>query len=122
MVFTISDGVTVEVSEDSLLAEVLGVLEYAKAHIKALESDGFETKDGYNWTILADLVDKTWDTEFHELVYDMYNRVHIAEDIAYREYAEKDFLEYASHKGEDDFDWDFYSDWHKDIYGFRPRN
>lgn len=31
------------------------------------------------------------------------------------------FDEYRSHMGEPDFDWDFYSDWHKDMYGFRPR-
>ena len=31
------------------------------------------------------------------------------------------FLEYQSHMGEPDFDWDFYSDWHKDMYGVRPR-
>ena len=30
------------------------------------------------------------------------------------------FLEYKSHMGEPNFDWDFYSDWHKDMYGFRP--
>lgn len=30
------------------------------------------------------------------------------------------FLEYKSHMNEPDFDWDFYSDWHKDMYGFRP--
>ena len=30
------------------------------------------------------------------------------------------FHEYQSHMGEPDFDWDFYSDWHKDMYGFRP--
>ena len=31
------------------------------------------------------------------------------------------FLEYQSHMGELDFDWSFYSDWHKDMYGVRPR-
>ena len=31
------------------------------------------------------------------------------------------FQEYQSHMGEPDFDWDFYSDWHKDMYGYRPR-
>lgn len=31
------------------------------------------------------------------------------------------FNEYRSHMGEPDFNWDFYSDWHKDMYGFRPR-
>ena len=30
------------------------------------------------------------------------------------------FIEYKSHMNEPDFDWDFYSDWHKDMYGFRP--
>ena len=30
------------------------------------------------------------------------------------------FDEYRSHMDEPDFDWDFYSDWHKDMYGFRP--
>ena len=41
---------------------------------------------------------------------------------AYRDYAEADFLEYASHKNEPDFNWDYYSDWHKDLYGFRPHH
>ena len=31
------------------------------------------------------------------------------------------FHEYEKHMGEPNFDWDFYSDWHKDMYGFRPR-
>ena len=31
------------------------------------------------------------------------------------------FHEYESHMDEPNFDWDFYSDWHKDMYGFRPR-
>ena len=31
------------------------------------------------------------------------------------------FREFESHKNEPDFDWDFYSDWHKDLFGYRPR-
>lgn len=31
-----------------------------------------------------------------------------------------DFREYCTHKDEPDFDWSFYSDWHKDLFGFRP--
>jgi len=30
------------------------------------------------------------------------------------------FHEYESHMNEPNFDWDFYSNWHKDMYGFRP--
>lgn len=119
--FEISNDVIVEVSKDNPLAEILAVLDSAKAHIEHLRTHNYEDRDGYDWHILSDLVDATWDTEWHEIVYDMYTRVNAEEDIAYREYAEADFLEYASHKGEADFDWDFYSDWHKDIYGFRPR-
>lgn len=31
------------------------------------------------------------------------------------------FLEYEKKMDQPDFDWGFYSDWHKDMYGFRPR-
>ena len=31
------------------------------------------------------------------------------------------FKAYEKRMNEPDFDWDFYSDWHKDMYGFRPR-
>ena len=31
------------------------------------------------------------------------------------------FKAYEARMGEPDFDWGFYSDWHKDMYGFRPR-
>lgn len=59
--------------------------------------------------------------DFADMIKAMYWELNAIENRAYREYAEKDFLEYASHKGEPDFDWDYYSDWHKDLYGFRPR-
>lgn len=58
--------------------------------------------------------------DFTDMIKNMYWELNEVEDRAYRQYAENDFLEYASHKGEADFDWDFYSDWHKDLYGFRP--
>ena len=31
------------------------------------------------------------------------------------------FRVYEQSKGRPDFDWNFYSDWHKDLFGFRPR-
>ena len=60
--------------------------------------------------------------QYEEIIKDMYWELHDVEKEAYRQYAEKDFLEYASHKNEPDFDWDYYSDWHKDLYGFRPHH
>ena len=53
--------------------------------------------------------------------YELYNEMNIVEHYKYKERYEAEFLEYASHKDEPDFDWGFYSDWHKDIYGYRPR-
>lgn len=35
--------------------------------------------------------------------------------------SERELHEYAKHMNEPDFDWGYYSDWHKDVYGFRPR-
>ena len=58
--------------------------------------------------------------DFADIIKAMYWELVDVEDDAYRQYAEKDFLEYASHMNEPDFDWSFYSDWHKDIYGYRP--
>lgn len=35
---------------------------------------------------------------------------------------EEELLEYYNtYYGTDKFNWDYYSDWHKDVYGFRPR-
>lgn len=39
----------------------------------------------------------------------------------YFEHSIDDFREYCTHMDEPDFDWDFYSDWHKDLFGHRPR-
>lgn len=46
------------------------------------------------------------------------------EGIIDEEYYERNieaFREFESHMGEPDFDWGTYSDWHKDMFGFRPR-
>lgn len=123
--FEITQDVFVEVSEGSVAYEVVKVLEMAKAHIAWVNTHSFEERDSYNWHVLSDLLDKTYYVEeykdFYNVVDKAYWDVQRAEDKQYRDYAEADFLEYASHKGEADFDWDYYSDWHKDLYGFRPR-
>lgn len=54
--------------------------------------------------------------------YDLYNLVNLVADDEYRDENMNAFREYESHKNEPDFDWDFYSDWHKDMFGFRPRS
>lgn len=46
--------------------------------------------------------------------------LHEVEDEEYYEENIEKFREYESHMNEPDFDWDFYSDWHKDMFGYRP--
>lgn len=48
--------------------------------------------------------------------YSLLDEVHYYDNIE----SEREFHEYAKHMNEPDFDWNYYSDWHKDIYGFRP--
>ena len=52
--------------------------------------------------------------EFDSDEWDMWYGVYLMID-------EAELFEYAKKKNEPDFDWDFYSDWYKDVYGFRPR-
>ena len=127
MKFEISDGWTME-TNDPVLIEVLTVIEHVKAVIKAYNELPYEEvleATNYDWHELANLMDAVNYDDEYEMYYDLvrnyYWLEHSVSSEAYRQYAEADFLEYASHKNEPDFDWDFYSDWHKDIYGFRPR-
>lgn len=62
------------------------------------------------------------DINLWDVAYATYSNLwHIEDDEYYEENIEA-FREYESHYGEPDFDYGFYSDWHKDIFGFRPRH
>lgn len=61
--------------------------------------------------------------------YDEYNRLALVLDERYREENEVSFNAYYEEhiKGRtweeiDPSHWDFYSDWHKDMYGYRPKS
>ena len=56
-------------------------------------------------------------TEDEDRVYWLLDAV---ESEEYYEANIKEFREYESHMNEPDFDWDFYSDWQKDMFGYRP--
>ena len=53
--------------------------------------------------------------------YGIYNTINVIDDKGYYDAEIENFREYKKHMGEPSFDWDFYSDWHKDLYGYRPR-
>ena len=53
--------------------------------------------------------------------WDMWYGIEVDLD-AVREYEDIDELhEYSKKMGTPEFDYDFYSDWYKDVYGIRPR-
>lgn len=65
-----------------------------------------------------------WDEAYSE-----YSKLNAILDERYREENQADFdAFYAEHiEGKsweeiDPEDWDYYSDWHKDMYGYRPRH
>ena len=66
-------------------------------------------------------------SEEWDKAYDEYNRLTVVLDERYREENEASFNAYYEEhiKGRtweeiDPNHWDFYSDWHKDMYGYRP--
>ena len=70
------------------------------------------------------IVGKEWHNAFSE-----YEELTTILDERYREESQADFDEfYKSHiEGKsweeiDPEDWQFYSDWHKDMFGFRPKS
>ena len=52
--------------------------------------------------------------------YEQYTFLNSIMDEIYREENYDKFREYELRMNEPDFDWDYYSDWHKDMYGYRP--
>ena len=68
-------------------------------------------------------ISEDWDAAYKE-----YCELNIVLDNRYREENEGKFLEFYKEYIEgksleeiDPEDWSYYSDWHKDMYGFRPR-
>lgn len=127
MKFEIVEGVTIEVSEDDVCCKVINAIQAVDAYCEALVAMPYKEVSGYSavHSAITEVLDASYyEAEFkpyRDMVWKAYCKLDDCEDEAYRRYAEADFLEYASHKDEPSFDWDFYSDWHKDLYGFRPR-
>lgn len=70
------------------------------------------------------MMDNTWNEAYRE-----YGRLNAVLDERWREECQADFdAFYEEHiKGKsweeiNPEDWSFYSDWHKDMYGFRPKH
>lgn len=78
---------------------------------------------------LSNILDGNCTTEAWSEAYDEYCKARVVQDERYRERNQSAFdAFYAKHiEGKtweeiDPEDWGFYSDWHKDMYGYRPRH
>lgn len=119
-------GITFHVSDKSKEAQVLDVLQSAENRIQAIK-DGvaYNELPQFKWAQCSDLMrefDYGVNPALYRVLWNAWQEEDAWNNQAYRDYTEADFLEYASHKNEPDFDWDYYSDWHKDLYGFRPHH
>ncbi len=70
------------------------------------------------------MMDNTWNEAYRE-----YDRLNFVLDERWRKECQADFdafyKEHIKGKSWEEInteDWDFYSDWHKDMYGFRPKH
>lgn len=123
-------GVTFEVeSAEAVEAlEFVASMEEAKALIEQYRCTAYGEGSALYHKVY-EILSHNLDATYYDPRYKAYNKqcnhdyflLCAIHDEKYREYAEADFLEFAKHKGEEGFDWDFYSDWHKDLYGYRPR-
>lgn len=96
------------------------VVEEALSVLPSLQYGTAEYRDAYRK--VYDICDRYLMNDIDwDLWYSLYMRLNAIEDKKYYDYAIEDFREFESHKGEPDFDWGFYSDWHKDLYGYRPK-
>ena len=128
--FVIAENVTLETS-DSVLIRVLDTIESVKAVIDAYKTMPYDKvlkATGYDWHKLSDLMESCYYEDAYKPYYDLVSYWYWEErnvsDEAYRNYAERDFLAYFKDGDPSDEVWEgaCLSDWHKDIYGFRPHS
>ena len=89
----------------------------------AMTTEEIRTRINELSAILDGVIDDNWDKAYNE-----YNKLNAILDERYRAENQTAFNAfYEKHiKGRtweeiDQEAWDFYSDWHKDMYGYRPR-
>lgn len=136
MTIVINSFVTVELSDDSTYGKVLEATQLVDKAVEAMMSLPYE-ETGKAYHEASDVIDPMMEACWH-----VESPYHEYKDIIQRAYWElSDASEYAYHKryvGElhefeakhivngvfvgDDDDWNFYSDWHKDIWGHRPHH
>lgn len=99
-----SKDIHVDASAETILTMVSwdDIKAMGKEARSALYSYALERADADEWWDVSHMVGRYIDEEYYHDNFDA-------------------FMKYKARMNEPDFDWDFYSDWHKDMYGYRPR-
>lgn len=93
-----------------------GVELFTSAEYKALDKQSRRrASDDIRNLMDIDPTSDMWSTYYE--IYCWYTAV---DDDEYREANMAEFKAYEARMNEPDFDWDYYSDWHKDMFGYRP--
>lgn len=131
MTIQINAYVTVD-TEDAILIRVYKAIEAVKKHIADLETLPYDEVPSWDYHELSELMDATYYSDeykpYAELIrhyywaeseasHDAYHRRYIGELRAFEAKHIKDGVFYGT-----EADYDFYSDWHKDVHGYRPRH
>ena len=109
-------GITLEVSEE-VIADITSADKFDVSYedVKAMSKEERRALREEAESILDRQDMDNWDAP-----YACYCTINAVEDDEYREANMAEFKAYEAKMGQPDFDWDFYSDWHKDMFGYRP--
>jgi len=109
-------GITIEASEDTI-ADICRADRFDVTYedVKAMSKEERRALRDEADAILNLQDMNNWDMPYH-----CYSVINSVEDEEYREENWEKFKAYEARMNEPDFDWDYYSDWHKDMFGYRP--
>ena len=133
--FEIIEGVTLTTSNPvtiEVMTTIEGVNKVCKAY-RELPYDDVMKVTKYDWHVISDLMEKAhYDkryAQFKEAIENAYWTEHEVSERAYRNRYIDEFMEFERKNVDyatgrwigSDADYQFYSDWSKDLYGYRKR-
>ena len=108
-------GITLDVSEETLN----DITRNDAFNISADEIIAMSKDERYALLKKCEEVLNRQDMDDWDEAYACYSEITAIMDREYREENMAEFKAYEAKMGQPDFDWDFYSDWHKDMFGYR---
>lgn len=115
-------GITIEAS-DAVIAEITAADKFSVSRddVKAMSH---EERSALRSAASDEMEAYCYDAKDNEALYNAaracYWLIADVENEEYREENMAEFKAYEARMNEPDFDWGYYSDWHKDMFGYRP--